>query len=217
MKMNISKQGSFENSKINMDTLRQFFMAIPNGMAFHKIIIDQNKKPIDYVFLEVNEAFEKITGLHRSDILNKRITTILPGIVNDPSDWIGMYGNVAITGVAENFESHSAHLNSWYSVIATCPEKGFFLTIFEDITERKTIEKEREELIADLRSAISEIKQLRGIIPICASCKNIRNDKGAWMQIEAYIQKHSEAKFSHGICPECSKKLYPELDHFETE
>ena len=64
----------------------------------------------------------------------------------------------------------------------------------------------------NLKRALSEIKQLRGIIPICASCKKIRDDEGYWHQVETYISKHSEALFSHGICPECMKKLYPEIN-----
>jgi len=63
-----------------------------------------------------------------------------------------------------------------------------------------------------LRAAIEEVRTLRGIIPICSSCKKIRDDKGIWNQIEAYISVHSEAEFSHGICPDCVKKLYPDID-----
>ena len=63
----------------------------------------------------------------------------------------------------------------------------------------------------DLKKAYSEIKQLRGIIPICSSCKKIRDDSGYWHQVEEYISEHSDAMFSHGICPECSKKLYPDF------
>ena len=63
-----------------------------------------------------------------------------------------------------------------------------------------------------LQKAHNEIKTLRGLFPICASCKKIRDDKGYWNTIEIYIQNHSEAKFSHGICPECMKKLYPEYN-----
>jgi len=62
-----------------------------------------------------------------------------------------------------------------------------------------------------LQEALSEIKQLRGIIPICAACKKIRDDKGFWHQFELYVRDHSEAEFSHGICPECMKKVYPEF------
>ena len=198
--------------KADMAVLTQFLSSIPHGLAFHRMIFNQDGKPIDYVFLEVNEMFEKWTGLHRTDILNRRVTEVLPGIENDPSDWIGKYGNVAMTGVATAFESYAEPLDKWYRVIAFCPEKGFFITIFDDVSERKKIEKEREELIAELRKAITEIKQLRGILPICASCKKIRNDRGAWTQIESYISDHSEAEFSHGVCPDCAKKLFPDLD-----
>jgi len=71
--------------------------------------------------------------------------------------------------------------------------------------------KERERLIAKLREALSKVKLLSGFLPICASCKKIRDDKGYWQQIEAYIRDHSEAEFSHGICPECAKQLYPQF------
>jgi DNA-binding NtrC family response regulator len=70
---------------------------------------------------------------------------------------------------------------------------------------------EREKLIVSLRQAFEQIKTLKGFIPICASCKNVRDDKGFWHQVEAYIRDHSEAEFSHGICPECAIKLYPEF------
>lgn len=84
-----------------------------------------------------------------------------------------------------------------------------------DITTRKNAEKEREKLIEKLQSALDEIKTLRGILPVCCYCKNIRDDKGYWDQIESYISKHSEATFSHGICPNCMKEHFPEL--YESE
>ncbi len=63
-----------------------------------------------------------------------------------------------------------------------------------------------------LEEAIAEIKQLKGILPICASCKMIRDDEGYWHQVEVYVKEHSEAEFSHGLCPDCAQKLYP--DHY---
>jgi hypothetical protein len=73
-------------------------------------------------------------------------------------------------------------------------------------------EKRREIIIAQLQEALAEVKQLSGLLPICASCKKIRDDTGYWNQIESYIRDHSEAEFSHSICPDCAKKLYPDLD-----
>lgn len=84
------------------------------------------------------------------------------------------------------------------------------LETLEDITEKKRAEEERETLIGELQEALSKIKLLSGLIPICAYCKKIRNDQGYWEQIETYIREHSEAEFSHSFCPECAVKLYPE-------
>ncbi len=85
--------------------------------------------------------------------------------------------------------------------------------------ERKIQEQNREkdELISKLREALNNIKKLSGLLPICSSCKKIRDDKGYWNQIEQYIAEHSDAEFSHGICPECVKKLYPQYKHLLPE
>jgi PAS domain S-box-containing protein len=87
--------------------------------------------------------------------------------------------------------------------------------VHHDITSRKQSEAEREKLIKELEKALSEVKALSGLLPICSSCKKIRDDMGYWNQIESYIHKHSEAQFSHSICPECAKKLYPDIDLYK--
>ncbi|MBF0558251.1 MAG: hypothetical protein HQL08_05680 [Nitrospirae bacterium] len=78
------------------------------------------------------------------------------------------------------------------------------------VLKRRQAEEEKEKLINELRSALENVKQLSGLLPMCAACKKIRNDKGYWEQIEFYIREHSEAQFTHGICPECIKTLYPD-------
>jgi hypothetical protein len=82
--------------------------------------------------------------------------------------------------------------------------------------ERKKMEAEREKLVGELQKTLSEVKTLKGIIPICASCKKIRDDQGYWKQVESYVRDHTEAEFSHGICPECRKTLYPDLETGES-
>lgn len=77
----------------------------------------------------------------------------------------------------------------------------------KNITKQKEAELEREKLIKDLKKALEEIKTLEGILPICSYCHKIRNDEGAWDQIESYISRHTEAKFTHGICEDCEKNL----------
>ena len=84
------------------------------------------------------------------------------------------------------------------------------LAYLRDITERKQKERRQQELVEELRTALSRVKQLSGLLPICSSCKKIRDDSGYWKQVEDYISEHSGALFSHGICPECYAKMYPE-------
>ncbi len=86
-----------------------------------------------------------------------------------------------------------------------------FSIIIRDITERKYAEAERENFIRNLKDALESIKTLKGMIPICASCKKIRDDKGYMQGVESYISKHMDVDFSHSICPECMHKLYPDL------
>ncbi len=82
---------------------------------------------------------------------------------------------------------------------------------FQDITDRKKLEEEKEDLIGKLRESLNRVKLLSGLLPICSSCKKIRDDKGYWNQIETYIRDHSNADFSHSLCPECAKELYPDF------
>lgn len=84
-----------------------------------------------------------------------------------------------------------------------------------DITARKEDEKQREGLIAELQDSMAKVKMLSGMLPICSSCKKIRNDEGYWQQVEVYIKDHSEAEFTHGLCPECAERLYPGI--FKTQ
>ena len=96
-------------------------------------------------------------------------------------------------------------------------KKPIVLLAIEDITERKQTEEQRDRLIADLQKTLSEVKTLRGFLPICSHCKKIRDDKGYWNQIEAYIHDHSDAEFSHSICQECAKEHYPDMDIYGDE
>jgi len=84
------------------------------------------------------------------------------------------------------------------------------ICISKDITARKRAEEERVELIARLQTALQEVRTLTGLLPICSHCKKIRDDRGYWTQIESYIRDHSEAEFTHGICPGCQEQYFSE-------
>lgn len=143
---------------------RNTLLEAPFGYAYHQMILDEKGKPVDYQFIEVNPAFETLTGLNNDHILNKRVTEILPGIEKETFDWIGFYGEIALTGVKKEFEQFSAVLNRWYKVQAYSPEKYFFVTVFIDITEMKNAEttllyhkEELERVEEELTAAIEEL------------------------------------------------------------
>ena len=191
---------------------RRFFETVRNGWAYHKIVVDDNNNPIDYIFLEINPAFELQTGLKRENVIGRKVTEVLPGIEKDTANWIGRYGKVALTGESTSFENYSESIKKWYTVTASSPEKGYFIAVFEDISERKENEEEKEKLIVELQKALGEIKMLRRILPFCSFCKKIRDDKGSWEKVDVYIYKHSQADISHSVCPECMQKHYPEYN-----
>jgi PAS domain S-box-containing protein len=99
-------------------------------------------------------------------------------------------------------------LHPWYR---GTNDVGGLIMFTEVITKRKKAEEEREVLINELQQALAEVKALSGLLPICSACKKIRDDKGYWQQIEGYIMAHSDTQFSHGLCPDCAKKLYPHM------
>jgi diguanylate cyclase (GGDEF)-like protein/PAS domain S-box-containing protein len=141
--LDISERRRMENALRDSEAkCRSLFTKMLNGFAYHKIIVDEKGVPVDYVFLEVNEAFERMTGLKRRDIVGKKATEVIPGIREAGFDWIGVYGKVALSGKEIVFEQYSPEHDRWYSVSAYCTERGYFGAILEDITERKRMEEE---------------------------------------------------------------------------
>jgi len=130
---------------------RTLFENMINGFALHKIVLDEAGAPSDYIFLEANASFEKLTGLNRHQIVGKKATDVIPGIEQDPVNWIGKYGNTALTGEEVRFEQYSEGLDKWFSVLAFRPQEGQFATIFEDITPRKRAEEEKLAMESNLR------------------------------------------------------------------
>lgn len=131
---------------------RNLFEKMAEGFALHEIICDENGDPADYRFLEINPAFEQMTGLKRADMVGRLVSEILPGL--EPH-WLDKYGSVALSGKAIHFDSYSAPLDRHYDVFAYCPAPRQFAVLFNDITDRKQAEEDLSKKNEEL-SAINE-------------------------------------------------------------
>ena len=152
------------------------------------------------------EAFYGSEDLFANDPVLMEVT--LPG------------GSWLMASVPVNGWATQSPIITYYRVIAMAVGLVILALLFiqyREMIRRKKAEEGRIETITELQKALSEIKTLRGFLPICSHCKNIRDDKGYWNQIESYIHENSEAEFSHGICPECAKKYYPDMDLYGDE
>lgn len=124
---------------------KDLIMSAPFGYAYHKVITDESGEPNNYIFLEINSAFENLTGLKSSDVINRSVKEVFPGLGSDGGfDWIEFFGEIAINGGEKEFEQFSEPLNRWYKVKVFSPEKFYFSTVFTDITEEKNKAEELE-------------------------------------------------------------------------
>ncbi len=119
-------------------------------------------------------------------------------------------GIIGLANKATKFDENDAKMATGFGELA-----AIALQNSRNLDHRIEAEKQREILIQDLKNALAEVKKLGGLLPICSHCKKIRDDKGYWNQIELYIHEHSEAEFSHSICPECAKKHFPDIDIYD--
>ena len=131
--------------KENEEKYRLLFKNMVTGFAHHSVIFNENDIPIDYVFLEINDAFEELTGLKRENIINRKVSEVMPSIMNSEFDWIRTYGELSKKGGGKIIERYASPLDRWYSVIAYSSERGYFSTIFSDITEKKKAEEKLKQ------------------------------------------------------------------------
>ncbi|MBN2224180.1 MAG: PAS domain-containing protein [Deltaproteobacteria bacterium] len=199
------------DNRHNQDKLKQTssqwratFDSIPDWI----VIVDEECR-----IVKVNKAFADSFGRHPKDVVGRKCRGFIGGIdwpcTECPREAVIADGTPRVTEVFNR--RLSAHM-----VITTAPYVDLqgrisgTSHVIKDVTERKRADLEREALIAELQEALSRVKTLSGLLPICASCKRIRDDSGNWDPIEVYIRDRSSAQFSHGICPECARKLYPD-------
>ena len=171
----------------------------------------------DGKIFEVNDGFAAITGYGAGEALGA--TTRDLNLWAQASDRDDVVAQLAARGRIDGREfafrtKSGARLAGLFSAaVIAIGDEPCILSSIADITARKQAEEERERLVEERERALREIKTLSGLLPICMSCKKIRDDKGYWNQIEIYIRSHTQAEFSHGLCPECLHKLYPDHEN----
>ena len=131
--------------KKSENRFRSLFENMLEGFALCKICVDDNDEPVDFLYLEINDAFEKLTGLKRAETIGKKVTEVIPGIKGVEPNLIEIYGKVASTGEETKLEFFFEPLNIWLKITVYSPEKGYFVAVFDNITKRKVAEQELKE------------------------------------------------------------------------
>jgi len=196
------------NRKHAQERLKLFSQAVE--MAMDGIQITD----LDGYIVYSNKAVEAIYGFPLEELIGKHVNelnadprfaqdVIIPAIKAE-SRW---------NGELMVIHKEGREFPIWLSASMVMGENGkpvAMVGVIKDMTRRKVAEKEKELLISELQEALSKIKTLSGLLPICAWCKKVHDDKGYWKKVETYVEEHSDASFTHGICPECLKKVSPD-------
>ncbi len=171
---------------MSKDFYKEILYNSPIGYAYHEIILDENGNPCDYKFIEINSAFESFTGLSNKQILGKTVLDVLPNIVEDPFDWISVYGDIALNGKHKTFESYSQTLKKWYKIEAFSLKKNTFITIFIDTTEKLKIKTDFSKLENVFSNAVQKAP-----IPIMIHNNDgkVLNLSEAWQNLSGYTHK----------------------------
>lgn len=178
---------------------RQALMALEKGQEEYSGI---ERRPAGRYFRMMHPLVTNPSCLRCHEEEGRKVGEIRGGIsVTVPMSRFGKSGQNARLAVA--------HFSLWLVGLA-----GLFFgaaDLERHLRARRLAETERERLIAELQKAMANVKTLSGLIPICASCKKVRNDKGYWTQLDTFLEQHSDAEFSHGLCVDCMRKLYPDI------
>ena len=163
--------------------------------------------------IEVNEAVQEILGYKCKQLAGKPFSILLPDTSQSPlfpqAEDVKYYGTVFVQEF-KRADGVTGPMDMTLTMIPWDSDVVILVTV-RDASARIQAEEEREQLIHELQKAMENIKTLKGLIPICMHCLKVRNDDGFWQKVESYVGDHSEAEFSHGICPDCMHKHYPDL------
>lgn len=180
------------------------------------VVIDRNQR-----VKRINQRGAEKLGYTKEELMEKnwfdtvvpenereKIKIVFDSIISGDTEIAGYFENKILT------KDGKERIFAWHNTVLRDTQGRIIATVSagEDITDKKVYDENREKLIGELQKALENIKTLRGLIPICAWCKNIRSDEGYWMKLETYLKEHTEADFTHGMCPECYEKLKREIE-----
>ena len=166
--------------------------------------LDANRR-----FVYLNRVAARLLKRPRDQTIGKDLWVEVPALRGSLVD--NMFRQVFDQHVAVHFEYLHPLSNRWFVIHAYPTENGGMTVYFRDVSDRKLMELRLRETLAERDAALERVQLLSGLLPICAACKKIQDEEGNWHQIESYISKHSQAKFSHGMCPACGKQYYGEM------
>jgi PAS domain S-box-containing protein len=195
--------------------------ALPVPATVLRMVLDASTDPIfnileDGTYRYVNLAFSTAFGKRPEEVIGMRIWDIFDAVEADQRMAIVKQAFATKQTIVFDVRVPAVDGDRYY-MTSVRPQLdaedrvNSVVCISKEITERKRVEVEREQLIKELQAALAKVRTLSGLLPICAHCKKVRDDEGYWTRIESYISAHTQAEFSHGICPECAFNVFPEM------
>lgn len=170
---------------------RSLFESMSEAFAYHRMIYDDDGRPSDFEFLEINKAFEEFTGLKENDVIGSRVTDLIPGIREADPDLIRIYGEVASTGKEVSFDLYFEPLKKWYWISAYSPKRDYFVVVFNDVTERKMTEENLRRSEEKYRTLFEESKD---VVFISSSEGRFLDINAAGMELFGYFSKEELLK-----------------------
>lgn len=205
---------ALENAHNQLQESQKYYESIFESIGNSIIIVDEESK-----IITMNKKTEEYFGYKKEELSGQKIEKLIPSryrkkhlqlrteYAKSPQNRpMGMGREL----LAMKKDGSEVYVEVGLNPISTSRGKLVIATLI-DISRRRKLEEERDELFLDLKDALDNVKTLTGMLPICMNCKKVRDDKGYWEKVDSYIIKHSDATITHGLCPDCAEKLYPDF------
>ena len=197
-----------------MELSQDFYKTIFESIGNSIIIVDENSK-----IITMNALTEKYFGYSREELIGQTIEILVPtrykknhGTLREEYMKSPEHRPMGKGRDLLAMKKDGSEFPVEIGLNPVHTEQGLlFITTLIDISKRRVLEEERDKLFHELKTAHDNVKTLKGMLPVCMNCKNVRDDEGYWEKVDSYIAKHSDATITHALCPQCAKELYPDF------